>query len=490
MVEMNLEIRNSFCKLTGDVPANVRELVKEVLTYRNDIDAELGQLFFQLNQAKRFNNTKMYHMTLGRISALKKSEWVCWFHDDVFPTGHLNIVREVVKTLSTKCREIDHRKVPTNSLVLKWNNKPHEMRYYQREMIELGLKEGRGVFEAAVGSGKSLVAGYLIKELSMVSLVIVPSVGLGLQLENDFVSWFGRHAVETVDSKRVRSGKKLAPIRIATVQTLASLQKSGEIQSVLKDVEALFVDEIHHAGSASYTNLLNELDHIYYRFGFTGTFLRNDSKSLDMWGFLSNVLFRYPAHRAIEEGYLTPIEVNIHELQGKPNRSYPKEYDNNYCGSQVILNKVLEICNQSGDNEQILILVKNKDKAGLIFHEFLKMHGFDNMYISGDDKKEVVNNTIKAFNDKRFRILIGSSVIGEGIDIKSTDVLIMCQGGKSEIVIVQAVGRAVRLFEGKNIAKIHDFDFLRTKYMKKHTVQRIDIYGRNFECPINRISCD
>jgi superfamily II DNA or RNA helicase len=269
---------------------------------------------------------------------------------------------------------------------------------------------------------------------------------------------------------------------------LASLQKTGEIQKLVRDVGAVYIDEIHHAGSASYTNLLPEIDHVYYRYGFTGTFLRNDSKSLDMWGFLSNVLYKYSATRAIADGFLTPVEVTVHDVMGKPSRSYPKEYDNNYCGSEGILRKVLEICHSAGDNEQILILVKNKDKAGAIFHDFLKTHGFDNAYISGDDKKDVVNSTIKAFNDKRVRILIGSSVIGEGIDVRSTDHLIMCQGGKSEIVIVQAAGRAVRLFEGKRVARIHDFNFLRTKYMQKHLLLRKDIYKRNFECPIYSIA--
>lgn len=485
---MHLEIHNSFCKFSDDVPEQVSALVKQVLTYRNDIEGELSQCFYQLNQAKRFNNNRLYHATLAKIKHLKDTEWVCWFRDNTFPTGHLNIVREAVKSLGMNCQEIDHRIKPSNSLILRWYNKPFEMRYYQSDMVKLGLAEGRGVFESAVGTGKSLIAAYLVKELSVVTLIVVPSVGLGLQLENDFTLWFGAHNVETVTTKRVRAGKKLAPIRIATIQTLASLQETGEIQKVVGDVECLAIDEIHHAGASSYTNLLPEIDHIYYRFGFTGTFLRNDSKSLDMWGFLSNVLYRYPAHKAIEEGYLTPVQVIIHEMEGKPSKSYPKEYDANYCGSQELLNKVLEICNAAGEEEQILILVKNKDKAGLIFHEFLEMHGFANAYISGDDKKEKINSTIKAFNDKQVRILIGSSVIGEGIDVRSTDHLIMCQGGKSEIVIVQAAGRGVRLYPGKVIATIHEFEFKRTKYMRKHLVIREDIYARNFECPIHRAS--
>jgi superfamily II DNA or RNA helicase len=483
---MNLEIHNSYCRLTGDVPPQTRDFVRQVLTYRNDFGAELGQLF---NQLRRFQkNSPFYFKTLKRIKFLQENEEVCWFKGDSFPTGHLNIVREALREIGSVFSEVDCRKVPTNDFILKWYNRPPTLRYYQEEMVNLGLSEGRGVFVAAVGSGKSLILGYIMKQLAVNSLVIVPSVGLGLQLEKELKSWFGAHLVETINTARVRAGKSLKPIRIATVQTLASLQKTNEIQQLVHDVSALFVDEIHHAGSASYTNLLSEIDHIYYRYGFTGTFLRNDGKSLDMWGFLSNVLYRYPAHKAISEGYLTPMEVVIHDMDGKPSRAYPKEYDNNYCKNPDLYMKVKSIVDSAGPDEQILILVKNKDKAGLVFHEYLNECGIRNAYISGDDKKEVINSTIQAFNDKKIRVLIGSSVIGEGIDVRSTDHLIMCQGGKSEIVIVQAVGRLVRLFEGKTVGRVHDFEFVGTRYMGKHLAKRVEIYARNFECPIKRVS--
>ena len=35
---------------------------------------------------------------------------------------------------------------------------------------------------------------------------------------------------------------------------------------------------------------------------FTGTYMLADSKTLEMWGILSNVLYEYPAYQAIEEG--------------------------------------------------------------------------------------------------------------------------------------------------------------------------------------------
>lgn len=480
-MSFKLEVNNSFCKITGDILQSTEELVKRILTYRNDIDAEKAMIFNQMRMAKRFNNPGKLKQLQFKLKELEKSEWVCWYNDRMFPTGHLNIVTDLLNGLKTKYELVDHRERPQGYLLMPLKNKPFPPRYYQEEMIKLGLEQGRGVFESAVGTGKTLILTYLIKEIAVNSLVIVPSRGLKEQVFTELANIFGTKHVQKIDSAQVRAGKQLKSIRIATIQTLAALQKTGDLTPLIQDIDAIFIDEIHHAGAKSYTDILPEIDHIYWRFGFTGTFLRNDGKSLDMWGFLSNKLYSYPAWKAIEDKYLTPVEVNSYIIRGKRSHKYQTEYDKNYCGGEEIVNKVLDIVSSANPNDQILILVNKKDKAGKIFHEVLNAHGFQNSYISGDDKATVIHDTIQSFNDKQVNILIGSSVIGEGIDVRSADHLIMCQGGKSEIVIVQAVGRLVRLFEGKETGYLHDFEFVNTKFMQKHHRQRLDIYERNFQ---------
>lgn len=480
MTQFTLNVRNSFCSFSENIPNDISNLVKQVLTYRNDIGAEKNSLLGKMNYAKRVGNKQLYNASLGRLKQLEKEEWVCWFQNNSFPTGHLNIILDLLNELKCNFLIKDYREKPEPYLILPWNNKPHQMRYYQEEMVEKGLQAGRGVFEAAVGSGKSLVLTYLIKKLAVNSLIIVPSRGLLQQLFVDLELYFGFSKVQILDTGKVRKSSKLKPIRLMTVQSLASLQKTSELSNVISDVDAVFIDEFHHSGSSSYTNLLPEIENIYYRFGFTGTFLRNDSKSLDMWGFLSTRLYSYPAWKATQEGFLTPLKVISYELWGKSSRSYQMEYDKNYCGGQELLDKILEICQSIKKGESVLILVNKKDKSGKIIQEFLNLQGFSSQFISGDDSKEHINKTIENFNDKNIDILIGSSVIGEGIDIRATDHLIMCQGGKSEIVVVQAVGRVARLYPGKSNAVVHDFKFSNTKYLEKHYQKRMEIYEKNF----------
>ena len=476
---MKLIVNNSYVNVLDASPDSTK-LIKDVLTYKDeDIASEITAIFGKMNYAKSRGNTVLFNNCRKRLHFLKKNEIVCWYRNDTFPTGHINLIEDVLKATRTQYELQDERKQPSKELILRWNNKPFEPRYYQQEVIDKAVELGRGVVESAVGTGKSLMMAYIIKQLSVNSLIIVPSRGLLEQMYQDLKIWFGAKNVDIVNTAMIKSGKALKPIRITTIQTVASLVKNKLEGGLLGDINALFMDEFHHAGSSSYTTLLGAINNIYYRFGFTGTFLRNDSKSLDMFGVLSNRIYNYPAFKAIAEGFLTPLRVISYNLRGKANRQYQKEYDLNYCGSKEILKQILSIVE---DNEgQILILVDKKEKAGEKIRDYLWCHGIKSSYISGDNKKEEIYEAIEQFNEKNGRILIGSKVIGEGIDIRSTDHLINAQGGKSEISLVQACGRAIRLYPGKAIATIHDFNFEGSKYLQKHYNLRLNIYNRNFE---------
>lgn len=479
MNNFSLIINNSFCAFSNEIPNQILDQVRQLLTYHNDIRAEKIQLLNRMQIFKKRGLTSKYQETLIALKKLEASEYVCWLKGLTFPTGHLNIVLDFLNAINSNPTIEDLRKVPKPDFTIRWRNEPHVPRYFQEAMISLGLSQHRGVFEAAVGSGKSLVMMYLIKNLGVKSLIVVPSSGLKEQLYRDFIIYFGIENVQKIETQDIRKSSKLKNIRITTIQTLASLQKTGDLQKLVSDIKGIYLDENHHTAANSYCNILPEIDNIYYRFGFTGTFLRNDSHTLDMWGFLSTKLFSYPAYKAIADGFLTPIEVYIHKIDGKRKINYMSEYKANYCNNPLFLQEIHDCILNIEPEKQILILVNRKDQSGKIIHEYLKAFKLENSFISGDDTATLINNTIDAFNKKKIRILIGSSVIGEGINICSTDHLLMCQGGKSEIIIVQALGRVARLFEGKITAYVHDFNFTNTKYLSKHLGIRKNIYKNN-----------
>lgn len=499
-----IQIGNSYCRLQG-FTSEALEVIADSISYEDEEKLFEAQDLF--NKIKFLDS--WYKKRKNTISGLskKKIEWrlntmrkahylliqqanVCFLKEEAFPTGHLDIVERALKDAKEDFIIEDLRVKPKPRGIFKFA-KPisGEDRYYQKAFHEVAIKEHRGVCKSAVGTGKSRMLENLIREFDQPSLIITPGADLSIQLKDSINESMGGVFAETISTpymKQVESGKAiLPPVMISTIQGLTALQKTGYLQNLISKVGFLAVDEVHHAGAKTYTEMLPMLDHIYYRFGFTGTFLRNDSKTLDMWGFFSKVLYDYPAHKAISDGFLTPIEAIVWEIEGKHKKKYQTEYTHNYCGGTALLSKILEICTTFAlPSEQILILVNRKDKAGKVIHELLKEYGIDNTYISGDDKKATIKQALIDFNSKKIRILIGSTIIGEGIDIRSTDHLVMAQGGKSEIAITQAIGRLVRIFLGKKKGYIHDFAFKGTKYLLKHVVERMEIYEKNFAAEV------
>jgi superfamily II DNA or RNA helicase len=282
-----------------------------------------------------------------------------------------------------------------------------------------------------------------------------------------------------VNTTAIKSNKKLKPILISTVQTLASLTKQNLVGVIMKHVQSLMIDEAHHAAASSYMNLLPHMNDVYYRFNFSGTYTRNDNKFMELWGVCDEKLYTYNSVQATKDGYLTPVEFIIKELKGSMGGDYQDEYKLNY-GGKVFHDAIVETVKEIPKDKQILILVDRKELVGEQIRDWLSLAGIEVDYLTGDNKREELTEAMERFNEKKTRILVASTVLGEGADIRSTDYLILARGGKSEIAVTQAIGRAVRLHPGKTKAYVIDFEISNTQWLKKHAKLRRNTYVEEF----------
>lgn len=479
---LTIEIDNSFCKVTG-ASLEASALITETLTYENsEVHMQLQQLRQLAFISQRYGNFSQLAKIEYKMRQLEKEKTICWFRDYTFPTGHLQIIKWALEEAKMPFELKDLRIQPKKSITYKWRGAITTARPYQEEAIKLAVDSHRGVLELAVGSGKTFLAQKIVQSIGCKTIIIEPSKDLAVQTYDSFVEVFGNKSVCLVDGNKMGV---LRDIIIITIHQVTSLRKKGLLEGILEGIDAVIIDEVHHSGSSSFTELLPYFNGVYYKWGLSGTFLRNDSKTMDMWGFLSNVLFRYSAAEAIAQGYLTPLEAKVHNLPGVRSSNYQTEYAKNYGNNQYLFEKIEEIIDlETSPSAQILILINRKDTLGKLLFDFLSKTRKGIEYISGDSKQGEVKKALSNFNAKKVRILIGSTIIGEGIDIRSTDHLILARGGKSEIEITQALGRAVRLFEGKKKAFVHDFNFLGTKFMEKHLKKRLTIYKKQFNAKI------
>lgn len=470
-------LNNSYCELQGFDSVTL-SAVKTKLTYTDE--EVIKQKAYLYNQIKRARG-KFVYVLKQKFKDLGPDH-VCWLDEhNRFPTGLLHLVQEVLRNFTVK----DIRDKPDPEHTFRWNNQPSELRYYQTEAVDTFIQKGRGVLQMAVGSGKTRTAAEIIKQLGVNTLFVVPSTALLTQAHDVFELAFGSKNVQKITTLDMKKSKKLKPIRVVTIQTLNSINKNGLAKSLIGDVGLLILDECHHSGSDSFTRLLGEFSSIYYRLGLSGTYLRNDSKTLDLWGVCGQVVYDYNAAKATKEGYLTPVEFNMVKLRGKFSNNYQEEYKAAY-GSLEFLESIRDLIKTTiPKKNQILILVERKESCGHLIEAFLKENSIGCTYVTGDSSKDEIRDAIEDFNDKKIRILLASTVLGEGCDLRSTDTLILARGGKSEIAITQAIGRAVRLYPDKIKAMVYDFNFRFCKYLPRHVELRVETYEKQFAGKIN-----
>ena len=96
--------------------------------------------------------------------------------------------------------------------------------------------------------------------------------------------------------------------------------------------------------------------------------------------------------------------------------------------------------------------------------------------MTGKEKDKDKLDIFDRFNNGEINILIGTKVIGEGIDLPRANVLILGGGGKAKSRIIQNVGRVLRLHPGKTWALVYDFMDTGASYLEEHAEIRGSIY--------------
>lgn len=163
-------------------------------------------------------------------------------------------------------------------------------------------------------------------------------------------------------------------------------------------------------------------------------------------------------------------------------------------------NKIAEISSIfSKYGRKVLILVSEKDyafylgnflgKLGLKFGvSFGSGKGFVSNGLGHDqetvdylseDSMEVVSQLEK----EDFNILIATSHLDEGVDIKSLDACILACGGKKDRRIVQRVGRVLRKSKTGKYAYVVDFTDQGSRVLSRQSRERLNMYKKDIGVP-------
>lgn len=361
---------------------------------------------------------------------------------------------------------------------------------YQKDAFNIMEKSGRGIINHAPNAGKTYLAMAFCEAHPMETLYIVPNKSLLQQTYDVFVEYLGKKAVGMIGDSKFKP--KL--YTISTIQTLWSRFEEKEVKDFLNSVKCLFIDEIHHIQMKAAKNRKNTLafntwykvamatKNAYCRFGMTAT--PHEERSLPR-GLLEcvtgHVLHKVTQSQLISWGYSVRPKIQMikYKAEGKYDNwqtAYNELIYSNYEFNKYVADMIIDF---SKNSKSVLVILTRVQTQMNILKELLPEAEF----IYSNTKMKDRMQKISEFEQKKGSIII-STVFGEGVNLPSTDVLILPTGNKSDILSEQRSGRGVRLCEGKDSVLIIDFLFEGEKYTHNHSLARLNYYKSEDEFEI------
>jgi superfamily II DNA or RNA helicase len=439
---IRLEIDNSQCRITGLSDAQFTKL-RDILSYTESTKS----VYYN-----GFKSTKRNLMD----------------RTGVFPTGLLYLVQKYLEPMKdpSAVQTVDKRKRPKThqlglqSLFVKGDLKPYPE---QLEAARAALTHGRGIVVAPTGVGKSFIAALVCEAFQVKTLIVVPSLELKAQTLSSLQNAFGADKVGPLDL----SGEAGKFITVENVDALDTKRN-------LKGVDLVIIDEFHHSGAKTYRDLNKKAwSSVYFKIGMTATpFRSQEHERLLLESVLSKVIYRIEYKTAVEKGYIVPLEAYYYDLPAIPLQCNPKNYaavyselfvkreDRNQLIAQLVANlhdqdaSTLVLSKQIEHGEELARIIKAKSGLTVPFAQG-----------ANDNNRQL----ILEFNLREHIALIGTvGVLGEGVDTKPAEWIILAGGGKSKNQFMQNCGRAFRVFPGKESGKVILFRDPSHKWMLDH----------------------
>lgn len=260
-------------------------------------------------------------------------------------------------------------------------------------------------------------------------------------------------------------------------------QKYKQAKDFVESVKVLIYDEAHGINGDTVFNTLTKMENAQYRMALTGTI---DKKNTKLWQRMQSVFgadeFQVSNKLLIDRGVSSKPIIRMVPIEEPKDIEHLGEYldvykkgivENDLRNEYVSTIASWFVSNKEGG---VLISVNHIDH-GERLKELLDNKGVPSGFTHGGLESEERSRLLQEFKDGKVKVLIASSILDQGVDIKSIGMLIMSGGNKSLRQNLQRIGRGLRLngIEG-NTLQVFDFIDNTHKYLSKHSKERMKIY--------------
>ncbi|CCF58084.1 hypothetical protein KAFR_0D04360 [Kazachstania africana CBS 2517] len=351
------------------------------------------------------------------------------------------------------------------------------LRDYQQDAINSciqSIKNGttRIGVSLATGGGKTVIFSNLIQQLKEASnkpdykaLVLVHRRELALQASGTIQKFFPQARVQ-LEMGKFHCSIEESDIVIASIQSL--VRRLDKYKN--NNIDLIIVDEAHHAVANSYIKILshfgaNTAGSKIPVIGFSATFERADNKAL------STVIDEIVYHRGILkmidekwlcEGKFTTVNVDV-DLSKVETLSSNVDFKldslskvmNTEEVNKIVLKSYLHKREKDNLRSTLLFAVDIAHVKSL--HDVFIKNGVKAEYVTSDTKEHHRDAIIQEFREGKIEVLMNCGIFTEGTDMPNIDCLLLCRPTKSRSLMVQMIGRGLRLHHSKAYCHIIDF---------------------------------
>ncbi|EPS34292.1 hypothetical protein PDE_09256 [Penicillium oxalicum 114-2] len=347
------------------------------------------------------------------------------------------------------------------------------LRDYQEECIQSVLRyldEGhrRLGISLATGAGKTVIFTQLIGRIpprnveATKTMIIVHRRELVEQAAKHCRLAYPDKAVEIEMGNNVATGD--GDIIIASVQTLAR----GRIQKFDPNLfKLILVDEAHHIVARSYREALGHFglnepsSNAPVLVGVSATFARFDG--LKLGAAIDHIVYHKDYVDMIGENWLSNAVFTTVKSEANLSNVKKDKFGDFALGSlskavnTAITNDITVrawLAN-AHDRKSTLVFCVDVEHAKRLTATF-REHGIDARYITASTHKNVRAEQLEAFRNQEFPVLLNCGLFTEGTDIPNIDCVLLARPTRSKNLLIQMIGRGLRLYPGKKDCHIID----------------------------------
>jgi len=448
-IKENLQLQN--------VPPEIMAILVEKLEFINP---------------KWLENDRMGRWNRGTPRVLK-------FYDKVGRTG-LWIPRGYIRHLINLCRRkgiqfrIDDQRRRFKPLNFGFSGR---LKPFQKVAVDKMLAKDFGTLSSATGSGKTVMALYMIAKRKQPALIIVHTKELAAQWVERIGTFIG---IEPEDVGFIGGGKKSIGEKI-TVALVQSLYKCAD--EVAENIGFLLVDECHRCPSRTFTEAVSCFDS-QYMLGLSATPYRRDQLSKLIFWHLGDKHHEVDKSQLIESGDVLPAKVVFRKTnfatRYDPVSEYSKMLAELTTNTERNIQIASDVAGEAAGNPGICLILSDR-KAHCENLQALLRYRFKlpSELLTGDLDTAERKKVLERINQGHVHVLIATGqLIGEGFDCKDLTTLFLATPIKFSGRLLQYLGRVLRPAPGKKYARVFDYVDVKVDTLRKAARARQRVYRK------------